>query len=318
MQTLDDFVQLLDGDLELFGYEIRDLTERYGEDYTRDATFILVHLERFAAHYGDTLLGILRLYSDFTRQVVEDTRLFARSGRYQNSSESDIEHLVSDSTFQLHYLYFLSLSSALLRNRYEVFRHYRSIVRKHLAGNNLCLEIGGGNCIDAMFLSDFGRVDVFERNKMSLLWQKILRLENRVNLNIANYYFGDRAKYDFVTMIELLEHVSDPARYLKGAHTVLKDEGSAYLTFALRMPQVDHLFLFDSIEQCQGLLSDSGFSIVEEYCTINTHQPFDDEARWTLANDPKSAVTYCCYVKKHEACEIQRLIDAFNDGLNFN
>ena len=317
MQTLDEFVQLLDGDLELFGYEIRDLTERYGKDYTRDATFILTHLEQFAAHYGDTLLGILRLYSDFTRQVVEDNKLFARTGHYENSSESDIEHLVSDPTFQLHYLYFLTLSSALLRNRYEVFRHYRSTVRKHLGGDNLCLEIGGGNCIDAMFLSDFGRVDVFERNEMSVLWQKILGLENKVNLNIANYDFEDRAKYDFVTMIELLEHVSEPPLYLKGVHTVLKHEGSAYLTFALRMPQVDHLFLFDSIEQCQGLLSDSGFSIVEDFCTINTHQPFAEEARWTLANDPRSAVTYCCFVKKHEARENQRLIDDFNDGLDF-
>jgi hypothetical protein len=317
MQTLDDLVKL-HGDLELFAYEIRDLTERYGEVYTRDATFILINLEQFAAHHGDTLLGILRLYYDFTRQVVEDSKLFARTGRYQNSSESDIEHLVSDATFQLHYLYFLTLSSALLRNRYEVFRHYRSMVRKHLGGDNLCLEIGGGNCIDALFLSDFGRVDVFERNEMSLLWQKILGIENKVNLKIAYYDFGDRAKYDFVTMIELLEHVSDPAQYLKGAHRVLKDEGSAYLTFALRMPQVDHLFLFESIEQCQGLLSDSGFSIVEDFCTINTHQPFAEETRWTLANDPKSAVTYCCYVKKHEAREIQRLIDVFNDGLNFN
>jgi SAM-dependent methyltransferase len=317
MQTLEEFVQLLDGDLELFGYEIKDLTERYGKDYTRNATFILTHLEQFAAHYGDTLLGILRLYSDFTRQVVEDNKLFARTGHYENSSESDIEHLVSDPTFQLHYLYFLTLSSALLRNRYEVFRHYRSTVRKHLGGDNLCLEIGGGNCIDAMFLSDFGRVDVFERNEMSVLWQKILGLENKVNLNIANYDFEDRAKYDFVTMIELLEHVSEPSLYLKGMHTVLKHAGCAYLTFALRMPQVDHLFLFDSIEQCQGLLSDSGFSIVEDFCTINTHQPFAEEARWTLANDPRSAVTYCCFVKKHEARENQRLIDDFNDGLDF-
>ena len=316
MQTLDDFVHLLDGDLELFGYEIRALTERYGEVYTRDATFILTHLEQFAAHHGDTLLGVLQLYSDFTRQVVEDSKLFARTGRYQNSSESDIEHLVSDPTFQLHYLYFLTLSSALLRNRYEIFTHYRSMVRKHLRGDSLCLEIGGGNCIDAMFLSDFGCVTVFERNESSLLWQKILGIENKVNLKIADYDFHDRAKYDFVTMIELLEHVSDPAQYLKGTHLILKNEGSAYLTFALRMPQVDHLFLFDSIEQCQGLLGDSGFSIVEEFCTINTHQPFAEESRWTLANNPKNAVTYCCYVKKNEACETQRLIDDFNDGLD--
>jgi hypothetical protein len=318
MQTLDDLLQQLDGDLELFGYEIRDLTERYGNVYTRDATFILTQLEQFAAHHGDTLLGILRLYSDFKRQAIEDYQLFARTGRYENSSERDIEHLVSDPTFQLHYLYFLTLSSAILRSRYEVFKHFRSVVRKHLSGDNLCLEIGGGNCIDSMFLSDFGRVTVFERNELSLLWQKILGLENKVNLNIAYYDFDDHAKYDFVTMIELLEHVSDPAQYLNGTYKVLKDQGSAYLTFALRMPQVDHLFLFESLEQCQRLLSDSGFSIVEEFCTINTHQPFTEDARWTLANNPKSAVTYCCYVKKRESGEAQRLIDDFNNDLDFS
>jgi SAM-dependent methyltransferase len=137
-----------------------------------------------------------------------------------------------------------------------------------------------------------------------------------VDLKIEYYTFDDRARYDFVSMIELLEHVSDPAAYLRGAHRVLADDGCAYLTFAVRMPQLDHLYQFDSVEECRQLAEAAGFRVVEDYCTINTHQPFAEAERWGLAADPKYAVTYCCLVRKQTGREAAALIEDFNDDLD--
>jgi SAM-dependent methyltransferase len=312
---LDEFCRSLNGDLELFRYAIEDLEERYGETYSSDATFILSNLASFAAHHNHSLSQVLRTYADFTAQVLEDYKIFARTGRYQYHSEEQIERIVSDKAFQLDYLYILTLSTPLNRSRYEVFLNFRNAVRKYLRRESLCLEIGGGNCFDSVFLSNYGRVDVFERNEKSLLWRDILGIGNNINLKIEYYQFDDVGKYDFVSMIELLEHVSTPAEYLLGAHDVLKADGCAYFTFAIRMPQIDHLYQFDSIEQCQNLLSDTGFTIVEDYCTINTHRHFEEEERWALAANPKFAVTYCAFVRKQPGHQVPNLIGEFNDDI---
>lgn len=313
--TLDDFLAVLDDDFGLFRYAMGDLMERYGETYTKDAAFIIASLEKFAASNNHTLPQVIRLYADFIKQVLEDYRLFAQTGRYLYTSEGEIEHIVSDERFQLDYLYILTLSTLLNRSRYEVYLHFRNMVSRHLREGSLCLDIGGGNCLDSMCLSNYGRVDVFERNKSSLSWQEILGIGNKVDLRIEYYTFNDHKKYDFVSMIELLEHVSAPAQYLSGAHKVLKDGGCAYFTFAIRMPQFDHLYQFNSVEECRELLHNNGFKIVEDFCTINTHQPFKEEERWALANNPRLAITYCCFVRKQSQQEMGHLIDEFNDDL---
>lgn len=312
---LDEFCSLLNGDLELFRYEIEEMREHYGETYSNDATFILSNLEDFAAYHDHSLLQVLRIYADFTAQVLEDNKTFARTGRYRYQSEDEIQNIVSNQCFQLDYLYILTLSTPLNRSRYEVFRHFRNTVTKCLKRGSLCLEIGGGNCLDSAFLSGYGQIDVYERNEKSLLWRDILGVGNKISLKIEDYKFDDFDKYDFVSMVELLEHVSTPAEYLLGAHDVLKADGCGYFTFAIRMPQIDHLFQFDSIEECQSMLHDAGFTIVEDYCTINTHQQFEEDERWAMAANPKFAATYCAFVRKRGGHEVLNLIDEFNDDM---
>jgi hypothetical protein len=312
---LEQFLELLDGELELFQYAIRDLLERYGSIYRADATFILTKLERFAAQHNQTLAEVLRLYADYLKQLLAEYHSFAQTGRYPHTAESELEQLLGDERFQINYLYILTLSTPLNRSRYEVFWHYRRMLKKYLKPANLLLEIGGGNCLDAMCLSDYGRVEVYERNPRSLLWLAILGLQHKIDLRIADYKFADDQKYDFVAMIELLEHVSTPVAYLRGMHRVLKDEHYAYCTFAIRMPQFDHLYQFNSVAECQKLLADSGLQVIEDYCTINTHQPFAEAARWQLAADLRYAVTYCCLVQKQSPRAKQKLINLFNEEM---
>jgi ubiquinone/menaquinone biosynthesis C-methylase UbiE len=123
-------------------------------------------------------------------------------------------------------------------------------------------------------------------------------------------------RYDFVTMIELLEHVSNPSEYLKGVRRVLKDDGYAYLTFALRMPQVDHLYQFDSTEDCKSLLYESGLNVIEGYCTIDTFKHFKEEDRWSLVDNDEYSATYCCLVNKFSAPMADSMVQRFNMDLD--
>jgi Methyltransferase domain len=312
---LEQFLKQLDGELELFRYAIRDLLERYGDRYHADATFILTNLARFAAPHNQTLADILRLYADYLKQLLAEYHSFAQTGRYPHLTEGELAQLFGDARFQINYLYILTLSTPLNRSRYEVFLHYRRMLAKYLKAAHSLLEIGGGNCLDALSLSAYGKVEVYERNPWSLSWLELLGLQDKIALQIADYEFADDRKYDFVAMIELLEHVSAPVAYLRGLHRVLKDGHYAYCTFAIRMPQFDHLYQFNSIADCQKLLADSGLQVVEDYCTINTHQPFAEAARWQLAADRRYAITYCCLVQKQSPHARQQLINLFNEEI---
>ena len=315
VEIFEDFRRLLTDRLELFAYPVDELLSRYGEAYKNDAVFILQKLEDFAGRHNDTLYDTLVLYADHIKQSSDEYKLFAETGKYQYSFEHEIQHIVENDSFRLHYMYLLALSTLLNRGRYELFLHYRQMVKKYLQPNHSILEIGAGNCLDSMFASDYGQVDAYETNDLSLEWQEILDLKDKIQLRIENYWFDGDKKYDFITMIELLEHVSDPASYLNGAHNVLKPGGRAYLTFAVRMPQVDHLYQIDTIEQCKSLVSDCKFKILEDYCTIANHMPFDEDRRWLLADDPKFAVTYCCVVEKAAETEVDWMIQDFNVDL---
>ena len=289
---------LLTGELEPFSYSVGDLIERYGQTYLTDAEFIMTKLKEFAARHNDTLEDVLSLYRHFTDHVVDEYRRYAQTGKYRYETGETPDVVFADGQFDLDYLYVLTLSTVLNRSRYEVYLHYREMVRKYLKHKNSLLEIGGGNCLDALFASDFANVDVYELNEESRVWQEIAGLNGKINLKIKTYDFAESGRYDFVSMLEVLEHVTDPGAYLCGVHRVLKDEGHAYLTFAVRMPQFDHFYHFRSIEECQQLLSETGFGLSDDYCTISSYLPFTEAERWQLAADPRYAVTYCCVVDK--------------------
>lgn len=315
IRTFDDFRSLLTGELEMYRFPVADLERRFGDAYRRDTVFILQRLEEFAAGRGDSLPGVLEMYAGFSRRAAEEYRAYRRTGRYAHRSEEEIRPVLEDPQFKLDYLYVLTLSTPLNRSRYELFRHYRETVQRLVRPGSAILEIGAGNCLDALFASDYGAVHVYEINDLAAAWRDLLGLQGRIDLRLEPYRFADAGRYDFVAMIELLEHVADPAAYLAGARRVLREDGLGYFTFALRMPQVDHLSEFVTVEECKRLVYAAGFAIREEFCTVSSYLPFEEEERWRLADDPEVSAIYCCVAGPRPADAARRLADSFNDDL---
>jgi len=307
VEGFEDFLDLIRNDLEIFRYPVLDLVERYRASYKEHALCILGKLEKFAGSQNETLAATLSFYARYVRQVAED-RL-----RLQGASKAGA--ISWDRRFKLDYLYALTLSTALNRSRYELFLDYRRTLEEHFQRRGALLEIGAGNCLDARFASSHGPVRAYEKNELSRMWQSILNLDERVDLRIEDYRFDEPDTYDFVTMIELLEHLENPAECLENTVRVLKDGGLAYLTFAIRMPQIDHLFNFTSVQECRNMLTEAGFALVREQCLIDTYLPFEESERWRLADDPRQAVIYCCLARKQRWEGPGSLLDGFNESL---
>jgi len=313
INCFEDFRRLLVQDLEFFRYPVDDLVQRYGSEYMEDSVPILRWLEEFAQRNGSTFIEVLSQYGAYVRRAALEYREFQKSGDYQCALGENTDSLRDDPALQLQYLYILTLSTALNRSRYDVFRHFRTTVREYLSPGGRMLEIGCGNCLDALYVSQYAQVDAYELNPYSVCWQKMLDLRDRVSLHTEWYDFVSAHPYDFVAMIELLEHLREPLQYLAGAHRVLKDGGYGYFTFAIRMPQFDHLFQFNSVEECKDMICTSGFRIVDEFCTISTYLSFEEHERWQLAGDPRYAVIYCCLAQKSSSEQTSDLLDAFNE-----
>jgi SAM-dependent methyltransferase len=285
-----DVLRLLGAGMELFHYSASDLGERYGDAYRSDAVFIFQKTEDFARACGDDLPAALLSYRGWIERAAAE-RSAGGSGPAAGAS-------LDDPGLRRDYFYALTLSSALNRSRYELSRHYREAVGKHLRPGARTLEIGAGNCLDAALASRYGRVCAYEMNALSRVWLGLLDLAPSVDLRIEECLFDQPSTFDLVVMIELLEHVADPGAYLEGAHRVLKDEGLAFLTFAVRMPQFDHLTDFASIQECRGLLADHGFAVREERCLVDTYLPFEEADRWRLGEDERHSLVYSCLVAK--------------------
>lgn len=300
-----DLLGILGGELEVFRYPVSDLVERYGRRYEADARFVLRRLEDFAGRLGETLAEALHGYRRHVARAVEDRRASGGSAQAAPGELGD----------QRVYLYVLTLSTVLNRSRYELFLDFQQTLAAQLKRPSLILEIGAGNCLNAWIASRYGKVEAYELNELSLEWLHLLDLAGKVDLRIAEYGFDDRAAYDFVAMVELLEHVLDPVAYLRGARRVLKNGGLAYLTFAIRMPQADHLTTFTSIPECREILSDCGFQLIRDHCLIDTYRPFEEHERWLLAEDPDYAVIYCCLARSMEPKALDRLVSGFNEDL---
>ncbi len=250
----EDFIQRLQADCEPFVPHVRELEQLYGDTYRHDAAFIMQRLEDFASYHDDELPVVLHRYEEHTLQLLAEYDEYRKTGRYRQQLEDEIEDVVDSEQFKKEYLVHPDPQhcpqSEPIRGVPPLQRNGQKVSQAWLSDS----RIGGGNCLDALLASDYGRVCVYEKNELSLPWREILGLHDKIDLKTQTYHFDEPNRYDFVVMVELLKHVSNPSRYLDGAYAVLKEKGQAHLTFALRMPQVDHLSEFTSVEECQALI----------------------------------------------------------------
>jgi 2-polyprenyl-3-methyl-5-hydroxy-6-metoxy-1,4-benzoquinol methylase len=294
----DRVLRLLEGDLEPLRIQARELRRRYGQAYEQDAVFILEKLDQFARQCGDDLETVLRHYVHYLEQVVAERRRYrCRTGGY-GKTERELEALWHDVLRQRQYLYTLTSSTVFNRSRYELLHDFRSVLAAFPPRRGTILEIGAGNCLSASLASAYGRVTAFERNELSEAWRRILDPDGEIDLRIERYRLAEPQTYDLTIMIEILEHVADPSSLLQGAYDVLEQSGLAYVTFAIRMPQEDHLYEFTTVGECREMIRRSAFHIWHEQCLIDTYYPFEEEERWLLADDEAQAVVYCCLLAK--------------------
>jgi len=273
--------------------------KKYGPVYRDDAEWILKFLSELTDHFGDDFEDVLSRYYDHVRDQARDQKEFSRTGTYRYCREADVADIIEDDLFKKKNLYILALSYLLSLHRYELLLYIRSFVASRIGTGSRCLQVGTGIGLET-YLADQHRaqIDSYDLNPYSSLCLELLQVSPAVRFIPTLYPFDEPGAFDHCLMVELLEHLEDPADFLGRLCGVMKRGGDALLTFAIRMPQIDHIYCFRTVSEARDLIVGSGLEIEDEDYFISSFLGFDESRKEELAESSEYPAVYACVARK--------------------
>jgi SAM-dependent methyltransferase len=253
---------------------IQRLIECYGEAYL---SFADDHAA-FIFHRGPNHLSeVEKAVKAYTRYSMEYLYLqqkleMSADARYECASFEEGRREVYDNpeVMEGYYLDGLYLSLVLWPNHYRMLRYFLDQFTPWLPENGRFLElpVGSGTYATYGLLGKPGwtglGVDIsasalaYSRQLMQH-WQ-LSRLEIAFGEGQKNLPWENGA-FDAVITGELLEHLDDPASFLKECVRVTKPGGFLFVTTAIYAASVDHVFMFEDVASVNAMISASGANL---------------------------------------------------------
>ena len=120
---------------------------------------------------------------------------------------------------------------------------------------------------------------------MFQIFHVLTRIQNIFDFNNSN-------KFDFITIGEVLEHVSKPQEILKKLEKLITEDGSIYVSTCVDCPSIDHIYHFKSIKEIEDMISECGFKILD-----NRILPVEDKPMAEIIKN-KITINYCAHIIK--------------------
>ncbi len=226
-------------------------------------------------HFFVEILGydmdyIVESYLFINNMVMEETYYFIQNGKYRNSTFEEVNKIVYDNPdYMEKYMMGLSISDYVWISHIKMLRYFKKC--SNMFTGNRYLEIGPGfgqylvtailSCdIEKYHACDISRTSVDRCNRY-LAYRNLSDQCTVIEKDCFKYVSED--EFDCIVMGEVLEHVERPLLMLEKIYELLREGGHAFITTVINAPAVDHISLFESIEQVLNLAGDAGFTIVD-------------------------------------------------------
>lgn len=288
--------EIVDKKYKLLTLSRTNLINKYGDYFHKEAALHFGHLEKLCIKFNISLERILKEYNDYLLQLNSMHKKYLKTLVYPITTKEESNKQAKKINFYRNYPFILILSNVFSVHRFEIYKYFRKIVSNYTKVTDKCLEIGTGSGIDTHFMAEKMIVDTYDINSYSKKCLELFETNERINFTESIYNFGDKEKYNFVVLNEILEHVEKPMEYLNGTRFVLAKNGHAFLTFAIRAPQIDHIYHYRNKEEALEQINRAGLSVCDDFIAINTLFPFKEEDRMVLAENKKLPIYYCCLV----------------------
>lgn len=244
--------------------------ESFDEAYYPLAEGFLRKYKAFLDKEGRTMDYAIDCYLSMISDMNIETVEFARSGKYSSSTFSEVnERVYANPGIMEYYMHGLLMSQFLWRHHYQIFDYFTKSLPAYAGKVSSYLEIGAGHGLYlAQALDILGPQTAFtvvDISQSSIDLARKLTDDPRVAFNVKDIFdFADDVRYDFICMGEVLEHVEDPVKLLNKLHKMLADDGTLFITTPTNAPAIDHIYLFNNIEEIQDMLRNTGFEISSE------------------------------------------------------
>jgi 2-polyprenyl-3-methyl-5-hydroxy-6-metoxy-1,4-benzoquinol methylase len=279
------------------GKKLKKNFTKFTDEHKKKADEFLAGYTKYLSSINKSIDYAIDCYLKMTGDMFYERIKFLETGRYANNSYKEVEQKVySNPDVMDYHMHGLILAQFLWPDQYIRFTFFSD----NLSGFKPIrryLEVGGGH---GLYVSEAIRLlgketefDVVDISQSSLNICKGIISNDNVNFVLKDIFeYSDSEKFDFITIGEVIEHLENPLELLKKLHSMMKENAKMYLTTPVNAPMIDHIYLFNNVDEIKALLNQAGFRIVKYV------KAYSDEMPEELAIEHKIPLMYACFLEK--------------------
>jgi 2-polyprenyl-3-methyl-5-hydroxy-6-metoxy-1,4-benzoquinol methylase len=281
-------------------FDVEDLEKRLREEY-KPLYFARRALKAMKgeapSQYAREIMGYLNYkhpstdvvgeYIQRSKNLEDRQSHFEKYNEYKQSSYPEVKK-ISDERYKISLL----LSIITTNHRFEITRELENYLQSCSKKTPNILSVGFGTGYEIKLAYDNVpecNIEAFDKSEKSLSYASslldyfgykdgCLRRE-LFPLETKKGEYNFEKKYDKIILCELLEHLENPLTALKNAKESMSKNGSMFLTFAINIPQEDHVYLYKNVEDAKRQIDEAGLIIESDIFTPVTIMPFDEDER---------------------------------------
>ena len=270
--------------------------------YTRAENFankFLKYLKTEKIDFDYSIKAYLKLCTD----MMVSQKYFLKFKKYPIDDEKVAYKIVYDNVNEMKsYMIGVAMSQFLWPTHYAMYSFFIEKISNENSKIKNYLEIGPGHglfLIQALEkLKKDTNFEIVDISKTSVKITKsivdfLVKKEKKINYTIRNIFdFKSPNKFDFITIGEVLEHVTKPQKILKQLNNLISDNGSIYVSTCVDCPSIDHVYHFKSVKEIEQMINNCGFKILD-----NLVLPVEDKPMKEVIKN-KITINYCAHIKK--------------------
>jgi SAM-dependent methyltransferase len=219
-------------------------------------------------------------YAEFCTEAVRAQVFFEKNGRYKATNYQEVlrDCYHSADYMERRYLPGQYLSHSVWPHHQRMLRHYIHDLLPRVATDvKLFYEVGVGCGMYSQVtlqtlpntrgigydISDYALNFTYRVVKAHGLADRYdIRNQDIISKPIEE-------KADFVVSQEVLEHLEDPAAFIRGLFVATRPGGWAYITAAINAAHTDHIYLYRSPAEVRRQIETAGWQVLDEQVECN-------------------------------------------------
>lgn len=260
---------------ERFGF-LKDVVDRGSETF---GTGWIREFEECVARVfpsEEALSAAAKGYALFVLDLLRAQKKFDKEHTYENKTYAEAaEQVYFDTDYMLsQYLPALLLSHYLWPHHYFQARFFDSafVAQMQLRQPVRFAEIGVGTGLYSRrvlqqipWASGVG-FDISPAAKgFAEAHLSAFAVRDRYNVALRDVLSEPIEPCEWLVCVEVLEHLEDPVAFLRALRAALRPGGRAFITAALNAPHVDHIYLYQKVEDVIDELRTAGFALEQAF-----------------------------------------------------